>query len=124
MKLKNTAFLLAAFLLLLALPAASLAQATAPKKKPGKWKKLTDGKSFKGWKIAEPAVNSWKLEDGAFVAQGPRSHLFYVGDEKPFVNFELQVEVMTRPVSNGGIYIHTAWQEKGFPKAGYEIQVN
>ncbi|MGH9800484.1 MAG: 3-keto-disaccharide hydrolase [Blastocatellia bacterium] len=123
MKLKNTAILLAAFALLLILPAAGLAQKTA-QKKPGKWVKLTDGKSFKGWKIAEPAVNSWKIEEGAFVAQGPRSHLYYVGDPKPFVNFELQLEVMTGPVSNGGIYIHTAWQETGFPKAGYEIQVN
>ncbi len=130
MKLKNTALLLSAFALLLILPAAGFAQATAskqtaaPKKKPGKWVKLTDGKSFKGWKIAEPEAKSWKLEEGAFVANGTRSHLYYVGDPKPFVNFELQLDVMTGPVSNGGIYIHTAWQETGFPKAGYEIQVN
>lgn len=128
MKRKNIAFLIAAFALLLILPAAGSAQDTmqksAPKKKPGKWVKLTDGKSFKGWKIAEPEVNSWKVEDGAFVAQGPRSHLHYVGDTKPFVNFELQLEVMTGPTSNGGIYIHTEWQETSWPKKGYEIQVN
>lgn len=119
MKLKYAAFISALALLLL-LPASGLAQ----QKKPGKWKKLTDGKSFKGWKIAEPEQNSWKIEDGAFVAQGPRSHLHYVGDTKPFVNFELQLEVMTAPGSNGGIYIHTEWQETSWPKKGYEIQVN
>jgi hypothetical protein len=118
MKLKSTALLLTAFALMLLLPASGLAQ------KKGEWVKLTDGKSFNGWKIAEPEQNSWKLEDGAFVAQGPRSHLYYVGDSKPFVNFELQLEVMTAPGSNGGIYIHTAWQETSWPKNGYEIQVN
>ncbi len=87
------------------------------------WKKLTDGKTFKGWKINE-SKDSWKLEDGTFVAKGPRSHLFYVGDDKPFVNFELKVEVKTTPGSNGGIYFHTKWQETGWPKHGYEAQVN
>src|SRR5215210_7080312 len=118
MKPKNNALLFIAFALLLALSAVGLAQ------KKGEWVKLTDGKTFNGWKIAEPEQNSWKLEDGAFVANGPRSHLYYVGDTKPFVNFELQLEVMTGPTSNGGIYIHTAWQETSWPKNGYEIQVN
>ena len=31
---------------------------------------------------------------------------------------------MTEPGSNGGIYFHTAYQEKGFPRAGIECQVN
>jgi hypothetical protein len=88
------------------------------------FKPLMDGKTFDGWKIAEEKANSWKIEDGAFVAKGDRSHLFYVGDEKPFKDFELKVEVMTEPGSNGGIYFHTKWQESGWPKAGFECQVN
>jgi hypothetical protein len=47
-----------------------------------------------------------------------------VGDPKPFKNFELRVDVMTEPNSNGGIYFHTKYQEKGFPKYGFEAQVN
>ena len=86
--------------------------------------KIMDGKTFNGWKIAEEKANSWKIEDGAFVAKGDRSHLFYVGDEKPFKDFELNVDVMTEPGSNGGIYFHTKWQESGWPKAGFECQVN
>ena len=86
--------------------------------------KIMDGKSFEGWKIAEPEAKSWKIEDGAFVAQGNRSHLFYVGDEKPFKNFELKVDVMTAPGSNGGIYFHTGFQEDGWPRQGFECQVN
>lgn len=84
---------------------------------------LFDGKSFDGWKINE-SPESWKIEDGAFVAKGNRSHLFYVGDDKPFVNFELRVDVKTEPNSNGGIYFHTKFQEKDWPKYGFEVQVN
>ncbi len=84
---------------------------------------LTDGKSFKGWKINENE-KSWSFEDGAFKANGDRSHLFYVGDEKPFVNFELKVDCLTKQGSNGGIYFHTKYQETGWPKYGFESQVN
>jgi hypothetical protein len=31
---------------------------------------------------------------------------------------------MTTPGSNSGIYFHTTYQESGFPKKGYEVQVN
>ena len=31
---------------------------------------------------------------------------------------------MTTPGSNAGIYFHTKWQESGWPKYGYEAQVN
>lgn len=86
--------------------------------------KITDGKTFNGWKIAEESAKSWRIEDGAFVANGPRSHLFYVGDEKPFKDFELKVDVMTDPGSNGGIYFHTTFQESGWPRTGFECQVN
>lgn len=85
---------------------------------------LMDGKSFAGWKMATENPKTWKVEDGAFVAQGERSHLFYEGDGKPFKNFILRVEVMTEPNSNGGIYFHTKYQEQGWPKAGFECQVN
>ena len=31
---------------------------------------------------------------------------------------------MTYPGANSGVYFHTAWQEKGWPDKGYEVQVN
>jgi len=86
--------------------------------------KLTDGTSFNGWKTAEEHKETWKLEDGAFVAHGDKCHLYYVGDEKPFKNFDLKVEVMTKPGSNGGIYFHTKYQTEDWPRAGFECQVN
>ena len=84
---------------------------------------IFDGKSLKGWKASEN-TSSWSIVDGAIVCHGPRSHLFYVGDEKPFVNFELKCDVMTTPGSNAGIYFHTRYQETGWPRYGYEAQVN
>jgi hypothetical protein len=87
--------------------------------------KLTDGKGFDGWKINENK-DSWSFKDGEFIAHGDRSHLFYVGDGnvKPFKDFELRVDVMTEPNSNGGIYFHTKYQDSGWPKHGFEAQVN
>lgn len=87
------------------------------------WKSLFDGKSKKGWKASENK-DSWSVRDGALVCAGPRSHLFYIGDDKPFKNFEFQAEVMTTPGSNAGIYFHTKYQETGWPKHGFEAQVN
>ena len=85
---------------------------------------IFDGKSFTGWKTSLDNPNTWKIEDGAFVARGAVAHMFYVADTNPFKNFELKVDVMTEPGANGGIYFHTAYQEKGFPSAGIECQVN
>jgi hypothetical protein len=85
---------------------------------------IFDGKTFEGWKIADADAKAWRIEDGALVAQGSRSHVYYVGDEKPFKNFEFKVDVMTKPGANGGIYFHTKYQETGWPKGGFECQVN
>ena len=88
------------------------------------FKVIFDGKSLDGWKSSTEHPDSWKLVDGALVANGERSHMFYVGDDKPFVNFELKVDCKTAKGSNGGIYIRTKYQEVGWPKYGHEAQVN
>lgn len=87
------------------------------------WITLFDGKSFSGWKVNENP-KSFRLEDGVIVANGERSHLFYVGDKRPFRNFEFKAEVKTEPGSNAGIYFHTKYQGEGWPKYGYEAQIN
>lgn len=107
--------------ILLALAAFAFGQAQTQEKG---FKTIFDGKSFDGWKMADENQTAWKVENGAIVANGSRSHLYYVGDEEPFVNFELKIDAMTEPGSNGGIYIHTAYQALGWPKQGYEVQVN
>ncbi len=85
---------------------------------------LFDGKSLQGWKATEENPDSWSVEDGAIKCAGPRSHLFYVGDGVPYKNFHFKAEVMTTPGSNAGIYFHTKYQKTGWPKAGFECQVN
>jgi hypothetical protein len=34
------------------------------------------------------------------------------------------VDVFTAPNSNGGVYFHTEFQDRGFPRKGFEVQVN
>ncbi|MBS1858138.1 MAG: DUF1080 domain-containing protein [Acidobacteria bacterium] len=89
------------------------------------WVSLFNGKDLTGWKVNENQ-QTFTVKDGAIVSHGPRSHCFYVGDvgNHDFKNFELKVDVMTLPGSNGGVYFHTAYQDKGWPEKGFEVQVN
>jgi hypothetical protein len=90
-----------------------------------KWISLFDGKSLTNWKVGDNA-GTFTVENGMIVAHGPTAHLFYDGDVRKhnFKNFEFKAQVMTTPGSNSGIYFHTAYQEKSWPKKGYEVQVN
>ena len=90
-----------------------------------KWISLFDGKTLNGWKVGENA-ETFKVEDGTIVVNGNTAHLFYEGPvmNHDFKNFEFTAKVMTFPGSNSGIYFHTAYQEKGWPEKGYEVQVN
>ena len=90
-----------------------------------KWISLFDGKSLDNWKVGNNA-GTFTIENGSIVANGAVAHLFYMGDvqQHNFKNFEFKADVMTTPGSNSGIYFHTAYQEGGWPKMGYEVQVN
>jgi hypothetical protein len=94
---------------------------------------LFNGKDFADWKVSGPS-ETFTIVDGAIVAKGLASHLYYDGGfgNHSFRNFELRIDVMTRPGSNGGVYVLTEFQEVGgnqrasgrFPSKGFEIQVN
>ena len=87
------------------------------------WISMFDGKTLKGWKANEND-DSFTVKNGCIVANAPgRCHLFYQ-TKKPFKNFEFKTEVMTLPHSNAGVYFHTRFQDEGWPKAGFECQVN
>ncbi|HKB57611.1 MAG TPA: DUF1080 domain-containing protein, partial [Lacunisphaera sp.] len=110
--------------LLAPLPAAEMNTLTPAEAAAG-WHLLFDGKSLDGWKANEsPQV--FTVADGQIVVKGPRCHLFYTGPvaNHDFKNFELSVEVMTKPKANSGVYFHTEWQAEGWPAKGYEVQVN
>ncbi len=89
------------------------------------WINLFDGTSLANWKASENP-STFKIEDGMIVAHGPRAHLFYEGPvmNHNFKNFEMKAKVMTTPGSNSGIFIHTQYQQTGWPSKGYEVQVN
>ena len=86
---------------------------------------LFNGKYLTGWKASEHP-DTFSVKEGAIVAHGPRSHCFYVGEfhQHTFRNFELKVDILTLPKSNGGVYIQTEYQETGWPGKGFEVQVN
>src|SRR5882672_6113925 len=88
------------------------------------WIELFDGKSLDGWRASEN-TDTWKVADGLLIHDGPRSHLYYNGklQDAKFRNFELEVEAMGAPLCNSGVYFHTEYLEKGFPKKGFEVQI-
>jgi len=89
------------------------------------WIPLFNGKNLDGWKINENK-ETFSVKDGEIVVRGNRSHLFYVGPvaNANFQNFEFKADVMTKLNANSGIYLHTKFQESGWPGIGYESQVN
>lgn len=106
------------FLFLSLIPFAK-AEETSP------WIQLFNGKDLTGWKAVENP-ESFRVEEGVIVANGNRSHLYYVGNvaDANFKNFEWRCTVMLKPNSNSGMYFHTAVTEKGWPREGYEVQLN
>jgi Domain of Unknown Function (DUF1080) len=85
------------------------------------WINLFDGKDLKGWKLSDSQKSRVHVEDGKIVMAPPTAHLF---SDYQFKNFVLEADVMTTPGSNSGIYFHTHYQEHGYPRTGYESQVN
>lgn len=114
------------FLILAAAAALMLSCSSTSKNLTGNnWVSLFDGRSLSGWRASENP-ETFSVASGAIVVHGPRAHLFYEGDVAghSFKNFEFKASVMTTPGSNSGIFFHTAFQQKGWPEKGYEVQVN
>ncbi|WP_346858250.1 family 16 glycoside hydrolase [uncultured Draconibacterium sp.] len=87
----------------------------------GEWQNMFDGQTLKGWKVAAENPESISVEDGMIKCSGERSHLFY---NDSFKNFEFEAEIKAQEHSNSGVFIHTKYQNQGWPSNGYEIQVN
>lgn len=89
------------------------------------WVALWDGETLNNWRASENP-ESFSVEDGKIVVDGPRAHLFYEGPvgDADYTDFELRAEVYTYPGANSGIFFHTEYQEEGWPAHGYEAQVN
>jgi hypothetical protein len=89
------------------------------------WISLFDGRTLAGWRASEN-VATFSVRNGEIVVRGPRAHLFYDGPVRrhAFTDFELKVDVLTKPGANSGIYLRTAFQPNDWPSQGYEVQVN
>lgn len=89
------------------------------------WVSIWDGETLDNWRASENP-ESFSVEDGKIVVDGPRAHLFYEGQvgDANFTDFELRADVYTYPGANSGIFFHTEYQEEGWPAKGYEAQVN
>jgi len=94
-------------------------------KKGPQWTELFNGKDLSGW-TANQHPESFKVENGLLVVNGPIGHLFYTGDIKKgvFRNFEIKALVKSEPNSNSGIVFHTKEQPYGPLLRGYEIQID
>ena len=89
------------------------------------WISLFDSKSLAGWKVGDNA-STFRADSGMIIVHGKTAHLFYDGDvqQHHFKNFEFKADVLTKPGANSGIYFHTEFQQGGWPRKGYEVQVN
>ena len=89
------------------------------------WVSIFNGKDLEGWKAAENP-KAFTVKDGELIVKGNRGHLFYTGEvaKGNFKNFEWKLDVMTKPKANSGLYIHTKYQDEGWPSKGYEVKVN
>ena len=93
------------------------------------WITMFNGQDLSGWKANPENPDSFHVEDGVLVVDGPRCHLFWIGDpenseDEQLTNFHWHAKVKTMPKANGGLYFHTQYEESGWPFAGYECQVN
>lgn len=106
-------------------PAGTRVAAAAPDGEGAGWIELFNGRDLEGWRANEKP-GSFRVEAGAILCDGPRSHLFYVGPVAGavFRDFEFEAEVKAMAGANSGVYFHTAWQEKDWLAKGYEVQVN
>ncbi len=87
------------------------------------WVLLFNGKDFTGWKIDKWNPDCFSIEHGAIKCHGNPSMIYHTGEVKNVKNFHFVADVMTRRGSNGGIFFHTAYQDKGWP-IGHEAQIN
>lgn len=82
------------------------------------WITLFDGTSFDGWNRLGDA--NWRLEDGAFVADGGSG--FLVSDQA-FGDFELRLEFWVDPEANSGVFIRCADANEVTAANSYEVNI-
>ena len=69
--------------------------------------------------------DSFKVVDGHIVAQGPYAYLYYTGpvNNADFRNFELSLDVLTRPGADSWIKFHSEFQPSGILANGLRVKI-
>jgi hypothetical protein len=89
------------------------------------WTSMFNGKDLSGWKTNDEVPGAFSVVNGELKVSGGRAHIFYgANGDASFKNFEFKAKVKTTKGGNSGIYLHTAFEAKGWPSKGYECQVN
>jgi hypothetical protein len=81
---------------------------------------LFNGKDLTGWKVFPGGTGGWRVEGGAIVGSGPKSHLF--SERADYRNFHIKVEAMINRAGNSCLGFRS-WFAPG-PPPGYEAQIN
>ena len=86
----------------------------------GKKQTLFNGKDLSGWKIY--GTEKWFVENGLLVCEsGPDKEYGYLGTEKTFKNFELNLEFKQEADGNSGVFFHSSIE--GVKVAGWQVEV-
>ena len=109
--------------LLLVMPEAPLPAQKAPASKAAAWTMLFDGRTLKGWHNydtpGKPVVG-WSAENGVLVRSGEGGDLT---TDKPYANFELELEWMVERGGNSGIIYRIDHSGEKSYLSGPEMQI-
>ena len=109
--------------LLLVMPEAPLPAQKAPASKAAAWTMLFDGRTLKGWHNydtpGKPVVG-WSAENGVLVRSGEGGDLT---TDKPYANFELELEWMVERGGNSGIIYRIDHSGEKSYISGPEMQI-
>jgi hypothetical protein len=86
----------------------------------GKKQTLFNGKDLSGWKIY--GTEKWFVKDGLLICEsGPDKEYGYLGTEKTFKNFELNLEFKQDADGNSGVFFHSSIED--VKVAGWQVEV-
>ncbi|MBU3125812.1 DUF1080 domain-containing protein [Sinomicrobium sp. 2019215] len=81
---------------------------------------LFNGKDLTGWEIY--GTEKWYVEDGLLVSEsGPDKKYGYLGTDKSYKNFELDVEFMQEADGNSGVFFRSGIE--GIKISGWQVEV-
>ncbi len=82
---------------------------------------LFDGETLAGWeRFGGRSEVSWTVEDGCIITP---DHGGWIGTERDYADFVLQLEFRMEPESNSGVYLRAPADTSHISRTGLEIQI-